>query len=167
MQPSQNCYNLIKSFEGLQLKAYRDSANVATIGYGTTRYPNGRHVTIFDTCTKEQAVEWLEWEINEKAAGVNHLVRDAKLTQNQFDALVSFSYNLGLDALHNSTLLKKLLVNPNDVTIWKYDHDGAGQPIRKSCEFLKWIYAGGIILSGLVRRRAAEADLYGKAELTV
>lgn len=162
IKPSDNCYALIRSFEGLFLHAYADAVHKLTIGYGTIQYPNGKYVQYNDTCTKEQAQEWLEYEVNQKAAGVNHLIKDAKINQNQFDALVSFAYNLGLEALKESTLLKKLLVNPNNTTIWKYDHDGAGNPIKNSCEFLKWIHAGHVVLPGLVRRRAAEADLYGK-----
>jgi lysozyme len=162
MQPSQQCYELIKSFEGLFLRAYPDSVGKTTIGYGTIRYPNGRYVSPHDMCTKEQAEEWLDCEIKEKSLGINHLTQGIELTQNQHDALISFCYNLGLDALHNSDLLKKMRINPNDETIYKYDHDGAKQPIKNSCEFLRWIYAGHHPLNGLIKRRAAEADLYGK-----
>lgn len=147
MNPSTNCYNLIKSFEGLFLKAYADPIGIWTIGYGTIVYPNGVKVKKGDVITQAQADEYLKHEIDQKSQGVNSLIQG--LNQNQFDSLVSFAYNLGLGSLKKSTLLKKAKVNPSDPTI--------------KAEFMKWTKAGGKVLKGLIRRRQEEANLYFKA----
>jgi lysozyme len=137
--------DLIKSFEGLYLKPYLDSVGVPTIGYGTIAYPDGTKVTIDDAeITEDQAVEYLTFEINEKAKGVTRYVT-VPINDNQFAALVSFAYNLGLGSLQKSTLLK--LLNAGDVS-------GAAD------EFLKWNKAGGKVLAGLTRRREAERSLF-------
>lgn len=146
MRASQTGIDLIKSFEGCRLKAYKDAAGIPTIGWGTIRYPSGRRVQMGETITQEQADDYLEYEVNMKAGAVREYVRDVCLRQNQFDALVSFAYNVGTGALGKSTLLKKLKVNPNDPSI--------------RTEFLKWVNAGGKKLKGLVRRREKEAALY-------
>jgi lysozyme len=138
--------DLIKSFEGLFLKPYLCPANVPTIGYGTIKYPNGKPVTLSDAPISEtQAYQYLEHEVNEKAAGVEKLVK-VSLTDNEFAALVSFSYNVGLGALQKSTLLK--LLNGNE------------SKVKVSDEFLKWNKAAGKILPGLTRRRQAEKSLF-------
>lgn len=142
MTVSQKGLDLVKQFEGLRLKAYLDSVNVPTIGYGTTIYPNGKKVKIGESCTIEQAEEYLRTDINRRAAAVGNI----PVNQNQFDAILSFCYNLGLGAWNKSTLRKKVLANPNDPTI--------------EAEFNKWNKAGGKVLAGLVKRRQAEADLY-------
>jgi lysozyme len=128
---------LIKSFEGLRLKPYLCSAGVPTIGYGNTFYEN--------KATEQRAVELLAWSLSGFEQYVDSYCVDT-ITQNQFDALVSFCYNLGPANLKSSTLLKKVNANPNDPTI--------------RAEFLKWNKAGGRALAGLTRRRTAEADLY-------
>lgn len=144
MKPSDNCYNLIKQFEGCRLKAYLDSVNVPTIGYGTTYYPEGSKVKLGESITQERAEFLLRWQVLEKAASVAQIV--SNVNQNQFDALVSFAYNCGVAALKKSTLLKKVLANPNDPSI--------------EAEFLKWCKAGGKELIGLKKRRQKEADVY-------
>lgn len=137
--------DLIKSFEGLRLKPYLDSANIATIGIGTIRYPNGTAVTMNDPeITEEQAEEYLQHELEQKRAGVEKLVK-ISINDNQFGALVSFAYNVGLGALGSSTLLK--LLNAGNVS-------GAAE------EFLRWDKAGGKKLAGLARRRQAERSLF-------
>lgn len=141
MMPSKNAIDLIKSFEGLKLKAYQDPIGIWTIGYGTIQYPNGRKVRQGDIITEDHATEYLMHEVNLKSKGITAIVN-----QNQFDALVSFAYNLGTGALNRSTLLKKVKADPCDPTIRN--------------EFMKWVNAGGRQLAGLVRRRKAEADLY-------
>lgn len=146
MTPSERCYSLIKQFEGCRLKAYLDSAGVPTIGYGTIMYPSGKKVQLGDTCTQAEAELYLKYEVILKAKSVNAFTSNVVLNQNQFDALVSFAYNLGVGALQKSTLLKKLRVKPNDPTL--------------EAEFLKWVMAGGKKLNGLVKRRQMEADLY-------
>lgn len=141
--------NLIKSFEGLFLKPYLCPAKVPTIGYGTITYPNGQKVALTDPeITESQAEEYLEHEINEKTSGVNKYVK-IPISQNQFDALVSFAYNVGLGALQKSTLLK--LLNAGDVS-------GAAE------QFLRWNKAGGVELKGLTRRREAERSLFLKSD---
>lgn len=144
MKPSETCYDLIKGFEGRRLRAYQDSVKIWTIGYGTTFYPDGSPVKQGDSITEERADFLLKWQVLEKSGAVDALVKG--VNQNQFNALVSFAYNVGAGALKKSTLLKKLLVNPNDPTI--------------AAEFLKWNKAGGKELPGLTKRRQAEADLY-------
>lgn len=145
MQISIRGLDLIKEFEGFKSKAYPDPATGAkpyTIGYGTTMYPDGMRVKLGDSCTKEQAEKWLEIDCNRRAQAIGNL----KVNQNQFDAIVSFCYNLGLGNWNRSTLRKKIMMNPNDPTIRD--------------EFMKWIRAAGKVMNGLKRRRKAEADLY-------
>lgn len=137
--------DLIKSFEGLYLKPYLDPVNIPTIGIGTIKYPDGTKVSMNDKeITEEQAMQYLQHELKEKEAGVEKLVK-VQINDNQFGALVSFAYNLGVGALSTSTLLKKL--NKGDVS-------GAAE------EFLKWDHAGGKRLPGLTRRRQAERALF-------
>ena len=146
MIPSKNCIDLIKAFEGCKLKAYLCPANVVTIGWGSIAYPNGRKVKLSDAITQDKADELLTHEVNKKAAGVAKL--GVKFNQNQFDAIVSFAFNLGIGALQKSTLLKKARVNVNDATIRN--------------EFMRWINKGSLFEKGLRRRRAAESELYFK-----
>lgn len=138
--------SLIKQFEGLRLKPYLDSVGVPTIGWGTIRYPNGSIVNINDRAiTEAEAESFLQNDVKRFELDVDAMATDA-LTQNQFDALVSFAYNLGPAALKGSTLLKKVNANASDPTI--------------RMEFIKWVYAGGLVLEGLKKRRIMEADLY-------
>ena len=135
--------DLIKQFEGCELKAYQCSANVWTIGYGHTR-----NISEGDTCTQADADEMLVDDLQEFEGYVNELV-DADLTQSQFDALVAWTYNLGPTNLKISTLLKRL--NEGDMA-------DVPHQIRR------WNKAGGKVLDGLERRREAEALLFqGKA----
>ncbi len=140
MKISQKGIDLVKSFEGLELKAYKDSVGVVTIGYGST----GSHVSMGMRITREQAEQLLKKALERFEKGVSDLVK-VPLNQNQFDALVSFSFNLGLGNLKSSTLLKKLNVK---------DYQGAAD------EFPRWNRAGGKVLKGLTRRRIAERDLF-------
>lgn len=131
--------DLIKESEGLKLTAYKCPAGVWTIGYGST----GPHVKVGLTITEEQAEELLRKDVKRFEDGVSAIV--GPCTQGQFDALVSFSFNLGLGALMSSTLLKRHKAK---------DYQRAGD------EFLRWVNAGGRKLPGLVKRRAAERALY-------
>jgi len=143
---SQGGIDLIKKFEGLKLKPYLCSAGVPTIGYGNTFYENGKKVTLNDPAiTEKRAEELLAYLLVSFEKYVDSYCRD-DINQNQFDALVSFAYNLGPNSLKASTLLKKVNINPLDPTI--------------KVEFLKWTKAGGRVLKGLVLRREAEASLY-------
>lgn len=108
MKISKNGIALIKSFEGLVLHAYKDIAGVWTIGYGSTRYANGGKIKPSDKLNNEaQANSLLMCTLSQYEAAVNSYVL-VPLTQDQYDALVSFTYNLGTNALLHSTLLKKL-----------------------------------------------------------
>ena len=138
--------DMIKSFEGFRGAPYKCPAGIPTIGYGATFYTNGKKVTMSDaTITEQQATELLASMLISFEKYVDSYCVDT-ITQNQFDALVSFAYNLGPANLKSSTLLKKVNANPQDETI--------------RVEFMKWVKAGGKTLQGLVRRRTAEADLY-------
>ncbi len=139
-------YELIKTFEGLSLKPYLCSANVPTIGYGNTFYTNGVKVTMSDApITQEKANEMLKVIADSFALKVSKIVPSG-LTQNQFNALVSFAFNLGVQALTNSTLLRLVKINPNDGNIAK--------------EFLRWNKAGGKVIDGLTKRRIKESSVY-------
>jgi lysozyme len=150
MTPTAKAIDLIKRFEGCRLTAYLCPANVPTIGYGTIRYSNGEKVKEGDVISSQKAIEELTHEVNKKAEGVNRLTRGVLLSSNQFDALVSFAYNLGLGALEDSTLLKRVKANPNDPDIRN--------------QFMKWVKLrkNGVleVSPGLVRRRKEEANLY-------
>ena len=139
---------MIKNFEGFSGKPYLCPAGIPTIGYGTTYYKDGHNVSMSDgEITEEFASSILIDTMEEFISIVNILTRKVVLSQNQFDALVSFAYNLGTGALAGSTLLKKVLANPIDPSI--------------KDEFAKWIYAGKKQVSpGLAVRRASEAALY-------
>lgn len=131
---------LIKAFEGCKLKAYRDIVGVLTIGYGHT----GADVFEGQVITQEEAERLLRDDLEAFEVGVARLVK-VSLTENQFAALVSFAYNLGLRALGGSTLLKLL---------------NKGDPEGAALEFTKWSHAGGRVVAGLVRRREAEKALF-------
>lgn len=140
MRISQKGIKLIQDFEGLALRAYRDPIGIWTWGYGST----GPHVTPDKIGTKEEAEQLLKKDLERFEKGVSEIVK-VPLTQNQFDALVSFSFNLGLGNLKSSTLLKKLNAS---------DYVGASK------EFTRWDKAGGKVLAGLTRRREAEKALF-------
>ena len=136
---------LIKQFEGCRLQAYQDSVGVWTIGYGSTT-----DVAPGQIITQAQAEQRLLEDVKHAEACVNGAVT-VPLTQNEFDACVSFVFNLGCGNFRKSTLLRKLLDS---------DYDGA------SLEFRRWDKAGGQVLAGLTRRRAAEERLFEQTEIT-
>lgn len=148
MKTSKKGIDLIKSFEGCRLKAYRDSRGKLTIGYGATMHRSGKAVGEHDTITQHEAEDLFEWHLGLKETGVNALIGPHRITQGQFDALVSFAYNEGIGALAGSTLLKK---------IKKGDSTAVD-------EFAKWnkatIDGELVVVDGLTRRRAAEAALF-------
>lgn len=130
---------LIKSFEGLELEAYLCPANVWTIGYGHTG-----NVHEGQTITKQEADELLDQDLEVFRRGVRKAVT-VDLNENQFGALVSFAYNVGIGSLQSSTLLK--LLNAGD-------YAGAAD------QFLRWNKASGKVLTGLTRRREAERAVF-------
>ncbi|OPB09052.1 lysozyme [Pseudomonas synxantha] len=143
MRTSQRGVSLIKSFEGVRLKSYQDSVGVWTIGYGTTR-----GVTVGMAISYEQAERMLLNDIGRFEPEIERLIK-VRLNQDQWDALMSFTYNLGAASLESSTLLK--LLNTGD-------YAGAAE------QLLRWNTAGGNVLAGLVKRRAAERKVFLGAE---
>ena len=130
---------ILKYFEGCKLTAYQDSVGVWTIGYGHTK-------GVYDgmTITQDEAEQMLLTELEEYEGYIESMVT-VPLTQNQFDALVVWIYNLGPTNFRNSTLLKELNAG---------NYNAAGQ------EITRWNKAGGKVLAGLVKRREAEAELF-------
>lgn len=158
MKTSKKGLDIIKKYEGFRNAPYLCAAGVPTIGFGSTYYEDGRRVKLTDEpILRARAEELLKNVLNGFEEDVNYLVT-SRINQNQFDALVSFTYNLGSDidddvipeGLGDSTLLKKVNKNPNDETI--------------ANEFKKWnkatINGKRQILKGLVKRRNEEAFLY-------
>lgn len=144
MSVSNKGVDLICEFEGKRLVAYDDGVGVWTIGFGTIKYPSGNRVKKGDTCTLEQAKEYMRHDLIEFEHAVNSSVK-APLNQNQFDALVSLAYNIGSSAFKSSTLVKKLNAG---------DYQGAAD------QFNVWINAGGKRMQGLVNRRDREKLLF-------
>lgn len=140
---SQNGIMLTESFEGLRLDSYQDVAGVWTIGYGHT----GSDIKQSMTITEDQAQTLIESDIASSVACVNSAVK-VNINQNQFDALVDFTFNEGRGSFLRSTLLT--LLNMGDF-------------LGASGQFQKWIYAGGEVQPGLIRRRDAEAALFNSA----
>ena len=140
MTTTQRGIELIKRHEGCRLSAYRCAAGIWTIGYGHT----GTGVQQGQRITAAQAETLLRADLATADDAVNAAGTFWK--QNQFDALVSFTFNVGVGAFKNSTLLRIARANPADVQI--------------RCEFTKWVHANGAVLQGLVKRRMDEANLY-------
>jgi lysozyme len=131
---------LTRSFEGLCLTAYRDTGGIWTIGYGHT----GPGVHSGMTITTGQAETLFAADVARAATAVNHLVT-ATINQNQFDALVDFTFNLGPTTLAKSTLLRNL---------------NAGDIVAAASQFERWDHVRGTVVPGLLRRRRAEAALF-------
>ena len=146
MQISDEGLEIIKRHEGFRSHPYRDAVGIPTIGYGATYYPvTGRRVTMTDPPLSEpQASALLEAMVDRFAAGIRRYAQ-VPLTQRQFDALVSWAYNVGLEAARTSTLMRKLNTG---------DYEGAAD------ELPRWNRAGGRVLRGLTRRRAEERALF-------
>ncbi|HBN5447533.1 TPA: lysozyme [Klebsiella oxytoca] len=144
MQTSEKGIAMIKQFEGCKLTAYQDSVGIWTIGYGWTQPVDGKPIRAGMTIKQETAERLLKTGLVSYESDVSRLVK-VGVTQGQFDALVSFTYNLGARSLSTSTLLRKLNAG---------DYAGAAD------EFLRWNKAGGKVLNGLTRRREAERALF-------
>lgn len=145
MKISERGLNLIKKYEGLRLRPYKCPAGLWTVGYGHV-IGDGRTLPESErrTFTKEEVDLLLQKDVARFERGVLRLC-PVPLTQGQFDALVSFSFNLGLGNLQRSTLRMKT---------------NRGQIYRASKEFLKWVRANGKVMQGLVRRRKDESILF-------
>ena len=139
MKASVDAYELIKQFEGLRLKAYLCPAGIWTIGYGHT---SGVSPNSFITI--QEADEYLHRDVATIEMQLNKL--NLSLRQCQWDAIVSFVFNVGIGNFKSSTLLAKIRINPDDNLIMD--------------EFLRWVYANGKVMKGLQKRRLAEMKLY-------
>lgn len=151
MKLSPNGFMIIAEFEGLRLSPYYATAEeknkgIVTIGYGNTFYEDGKKVQITDApITKTQALRLLQITTDKFANKVASFIKKP-VNQNQFDALVSLTYNIGLNAFANSTALQMVNINPNDANVRKW--------------ILVWNKQAGKVLQGLVNRREKEAELY-------
>ena len=145
---SKNGLDLIKEFESFKSKPYLCPSQKATIGFGSTYYPDGKKVTLQDKeITEEKAFEILEYIANKDlGSNINKVVK-VPLNQNQFDALVSFAYNIGNGNFDSSTLLRWL---------------NQGNYKEASIQLLRWNKSKGIVLNGLTKRRKAEKALFDK-----
>lgn len=147
MRTNNRGLNLIKEFEGLRLKPYLCSADVPTIGYGSTFYENGNKVSLYDKpISRARAEQLLINTITHFEKQLYPILSGLMLNDNQFSALVSFCFNVGVANFKKSTLLKIIRENPNDKDITE--------------QFLRWNKANKKELPGLTRRRQAEAKLY-------
>lgn len=137
----------IKKWEGFRAEPYKDTGGVPTIGFGTTYYPNGRRVRMSDPPMNiQQAERILKKNAKNYITAVDAFTRD-DITQNQFNALVSFCYNVGERAFQRSTLLRLVNQDPMQFTA-----------IGK--QFRRWVYDEGEFIQGLANRREAEFELY-------
>ena len=133
--------DLLKHFEGLRLRAYRDPVGILTIGYGST----GPHVRVGMTIMEQEAEDLLRRDLSRFERGVAQAVADVPTTDNQFSAMVCLAFNIGLGAFGRSTVLRM--------------HKKGSHKLAAAA-FLLWVKAGGKTLKGLVRRRNAERKLY-------
>jgi lysozyme len=146
MKLNNNGYLLITEFEGFSSKPYLCSAKIPTIGFGNTYYPDGKRVTLLDKeINKQQALEMFKTIADKFASKVSKLVK-TPLNQNQFNSLVSLAYNIGIANFMNSTILKLVNKNHNDILI--------------GLEFKRWNKVNKKEVIGLTRRRSYEADIY-------
>lgn len=151
LRPSAAIIAAIAKDEGFSASPYLCPAGVPTIGYGSTMYDTGKRVTLQDPAiTEARAMQLLVWEAGNKSAAIRGLLGSTRLNQNQFDALLSLCYNIGVGALRSSTVMRRVIASPNDPTI------------REA--FLMWnkITVDGkkVASRGLTLRRQREADLY-------
>ena len=147
-------YELIKGFEGVRTRAYKDSVGIPTIGIGFIKYSTGKRkgtsVKMGDTITPEEIKQEFLVQVQQYVRAVNNAIKlevKEEMTQNMFNALVSLCYNIGVGNFSRSTLVKKLNAK---------DFNGA------SNEFLKWNRAGGKVVQGLTNRRIKEKNLFNK-----
>lgn len=157
MQINDEGISIIKKCEGLYLQGYRCPAGIPTIGFGTIVYPNGKKVQLGDTCTEVQAIEWLHYELKEKAATIENWINhnNIKLTGNQFSALLSFAYNLGCGPIVDKerSLSQALLHNSGIREAFM---------LYNKAKIRKWGIPMTIELKGLTIRRKLEVDLFFK-----
>lgn len=154
MKISQVGLDFITEFEGFYSKAYQDQAGIWTIGIGTIKYPSGVKVAKNDTCSKEDANRWLAFEVSEKCAYFNQVLGKInwKPSQNQYDALISFFYNVGIGKCYQDTTMGDAIYSKRPEIM--------AQAFLVYCKYTKF----GIKLTskGLLRRRLAEKALFEK-----
>lgn len=141
MKISENGIELIKEFEGYKSEAYQCTSGVWTIGYGHTK-----NVQKGDTCSVEEATEFLKQDVEIAERAINQLVK-VELNQNQFDAILSFVYNIGRENFKHSSMLKFL--------------NSAHFPLAAG-QFDRWVYSRSNKSQGLINRRAKEKELFLK-----
>lgn len=149
MEASEKIKQFIKEREGCRLTAYRCPSGVWTIGYGHT----GADVKRGKTIAQAEAEALFDNDLRRFEAELSRAMKAdgaPALTQSQYDALLSFAYNIGITALRESTLWRKVKANPADPTI--------------PAEFGRWVYAKGKVLQGLVERRKEEANIYTRGD---
>lgn len=151
MKLNDKAINLIAEFEGYSDRPYfateeERKKGIVTIGYGMTFYPNGKKVSINDSIlNKNTAIQYLGDLAEKFSLKVSKLIKQ-ELTSNQFNAVVSLVYNIGIENFRTSTILKLININPNDANIAK--------------QFLRWNKQNGIEVKGLTNRRIKESSLY-------
>ncbi|MDH5315293.1 MAG: lysozyme [Gemmatimonadota bacterium] len=145
MTLSEAGLRLIQQFEGCRLEAYLDTGGLPTIGWGATRWPDGRRVQLGEACSQDQADNLLRHDVAATARAVDDLTVDT-IRPEQFEALVSFAFNVGVDAFRRSTLRQLVNLNPDNPAIRE--------------QFLRWSYDNGQFVRGLRARREREAAHY-------
>lgn len=145
--------DLLIELEGEHLEAYLCPSGIATIGIGLTVYPDGRKVKLGDKITKEQSREYLKQTLEQFEKQIILLIDHLPLPRKALDALIIFSFNVGVNAFAKSTLLKEIKKNRSNLAV-----------IEK--EFNKWVYSNGKVLQGLMIRRLKEYQLYEKGILS-
>jgi lysozyme len=137
---------IIAQFEGLELDAYKDNANIWTIGYGSTRNPyTGVIVKQGDKISKETAIDWLNKDIGQRQMALKKLIK-VPVTANQLAALTSLAYNIGLGAFQKSTLLRLL--------------NAKAPKIEVANQFIRWNKVNNVEIKGLTNRRILEKELF-------
>ena len=143
MDINQAGIDLIKQFEGCKLKAYQDLVGVWTIGFGHTGDDVYEGLTIDESAAEPLLIK----DLNIFVSGVKDMLNGCIVSSNAFSALVCFAYNVGIENLKSSTLLKLII-------------SGEPDPVVIGDQFLRWDHAGGVVIPGLARRRAAERALF-------
>ncbi len=152
MKISKNCLDIIKKWEGYKTDAYLDPVGIPTIGYGTIKYPDGRRVRLGEKVTQAQAEEYLAFEVDAVVRALATHLKNVAVTQNQFDAIVSLCYNIGVGGFSGSTVLRKLKAGDLAGAAAGFDlwNKGTVKGVKKA-------------LPGLTNRRREERALFEKA----
>ncbi|MBK8811348.1 MAG: glycoside hydrolase family protein [Acidobacteria bacterium] len=152
MNISQSCLDIIKKWEGFKAEAYLDPVGIPTVGYGTTRYPTGLRVKLGERISEAQAEAYLKFETDETVESLNIILKDSKVNQNQFDALVSLCYNIGVGGFRESTILREIKSGnfPAAAAAFMLWNKGTVKGVKK-------------VLPGLTKRRADERALFERA----